>query len=378
MFHRNGFSQRGLWLERLDNRQLMAVDVLETEPNNTEDQSTRFEWSGSEMRLLGTSQNKNDKDYFVFTAPSDMRLSASVTSAGGAKLEVNTQSGIQVFESEPNHGLNTGSWQAAAGETYRLRLRAPDKLPAAYEVLLSTGQGSGSSGNSGGQSTGGSSNILSGAEVEPNNKPELATAVVLTASAPVTLTGSASKRDRDFFRVQTDSAGTVTVDSGNSGIKLSVETPTGNKLFESEPQDGFTRASFDVTAGSVVFVRARGTSDDVTQYSVALTLAAGSPAASSTGTPTASATVRDAWLDPSDDGIVSPVDALLVINYINTRNQGNSADDALLGLDTNDDRIISALDVLLVVNRINQHGSSDVNDAFDDSDIRRRSQANVG
>lgn len=369
VFHRNGLSVRCLQFERLDVRQLMAVDVLESEPNNDETQANRFEWAGqTEVRLLGTSQGKDDKDYFVFTSPADTRVNVNVVSAAGAKLEVNASNGTQVFENEPGHGLTSGWWQAAAGESYRLRLRAPDQTPAVYAVSLTTGQGSGS-----GNSSGGNSNVISGAEVEPNNKPDLATSAVLSASAPISLTGNASKRDRDFFRVQTDSAGMVTIDTGNSGIKVSLETSQGVKLFESEPQDGITRASFDAAAGSVFFVRARGTSGDVTHYSLALTLAAGTNAGQ-TGSTDASNTVRDAWLDSSDDGMVSPIDALMVINHINSHGAGHAADDALLGLDTNDDRVISALDVLLVVNRINQHGSSDVNDAFDDSDIRKRNR----
>ncbi len=57
-------------------------------------------------------------------------------------------------------------------------------------------------------------------------------------------------------------------------------------------------------------VRARGTSSAVTQYSLSLTLSGGAPSGS-TGEATPSATVRDAWLDSSDDGMVSPLDALM-------------------------------------------------------------------
>ena len=374
MVRKGGFSVRNLQVERLDLRQLMAVDVLETEPNNAETQANQVQWTGqSEVRLLGTSQSKDDKDYFVFTTPTATRVNVNIVSAAGAKLEVNTLTGAQVFENEPNDGLNSGSWQATAGESYRLRLRAPDRSPAAYEVSLTAGQGS-ASGSGTGSGTGGSSNVSSGTEVEPNNKPDLATSAAISASAPITLTGAASKRDRDYFRVQAASTGLVTIDTGNSGIKVSIETPLGVKLFESEPKDGVTRGSFAATAGEAFLVRARGTSGDVTQYSLALTLAGGSMSGGTGGTVTASNTVRDAWLDASDDGIVSPVDALLVINHINSHGAGHANDDALLGLDTNDDRVIAALDVLLVVNRINQHGSSDVNDTFDDSDIRRRNR----
>ncbi len=360
---------RRLMCEALDKRQLMAVDVVETEPNNSEATANRFQWPDqAEVRLLGTSQSKEDKDYFVFTAASSARLNVNIASEGRAKLEVTTLSGSQVFENEPKHGLNSGSWQATAGETYLLRLRAPGNSPADYQVTLTSG--SNGSSNGGGNS-GGNSNVHHGAEVEPNNKPVQATEVVLSASAPVTLSGTASKRDRDFFQVQSDSAGVVTLDTGNSGVKVSVETQTGIKLFESEPQDGVTRGTFNLATGMAFLVRVRGTSSDVSEYSLALTLAASSTTQPSPSVPP-SATVLDAWLDSSDDGVVSPVDVLLVINYINTHGAGQGADDALPGLDPNDDRVVTARDVLVIVNRINQHGSSDVNDAFDDSDIRKR------
>ncbi|MCA9132435.1 MAG: hypothetical protein KDA45_04750 [Planctomycetales bacterium] len=58
--------------------------------------------------------------------------------------------------------------------------------------------------------------------------------------------------------------------------------------------------------------------------------------------------------DVNDDGIVSPIDVLQVINYINF----NSSDTLIRGpalLDVNRDTIISPLDVLLVINYLNAH-----------------------
>ncbi len=81
MVHKNGLARRTLKLEQLDSRQLMAVDVLEVEANNSEGQATRFELGSEAVRLLGTSIGKDDKDYFAFTASSDQRVQVSVASA---------------------------------------------------------------------------------------------------------------------------------------------------------------------------------------------------------------------------------------------------------------------------------------------------------
>ena len=362
--------RRNLSCEKLDSRQLLASDVVpEIEPNNSEVTSTRFELTSTgSVKLTGISQSKDDKDFFVFTSPVDMRVAANAGAANGAKLEVTTRAGAQLFESEPKDGITAGSWQARAGETYLLRMRSANKSAASYEVTLQAQTGTGN--NSGGGTTGGGSSST-GAEVEPNDRTTSATSVSLTPSAILTLTGAASKRDRDFFRVEVASGGTVQVDTGNSGIKVSIETPAGAKLFESEPRDGVTSGSFSTSTGDVFFVRARGTGSSVTTYAVKLNLSA-TPA--STDQPVVVSSLRDAWLDSSDDGIVSALDALVVINQINAHGAGHSADDALISLDTNDDRIISAMDALMVINRINRRGSTDINDAFDDSDIRRRNQ----
>lgn len=55
--------------------------------------------------------------------------------------------------------------------------------------------------------------------------------------------------------------------------------------------------------------------------------------------------------DVNDDAMTSPIDALLVINTINS---GASVDDLTHMCDTNADGAISAVDALLVINRLNQ------------------------
>ena len=65
---------------------------------------------------------------------------------------------------------------------------------------------------------------------------------------------------------------------------------------------------------------------------------------------------------PSDvdgDGITTPLDVLLVINYLNTLSQPleEFGPSVTAFLDTNDDGTISPLDALLVINRLNRSDS---------------------
>lgn len=66
--------------------------------------------------------------------------------------------------------------------------------------------------------------------------------------------------------------------------------------------------------------------------------------------------------DVNFDSVVSPVDALAIINRLNDRGseevRGTNRD-ADYFMDTNDDGSVSAVDVLLVVNRLNQSASTD-------------------
>ena len=64
--------------------------------------------------------------------------------------------------------------------------------------------------------------------------------------------------------------------------------------------------------------------------------------------------------DVNDDGDVSPLDALLVINYLNTFGGGNvPAGSPPPYIDVSGDNQISPLDALLVINKLNQRGSAE-------------------
>ncbi|MEM8736334.1 MAG: dockerin type I domain-containing protein, partial [Planctomycetota bacterium] len=65
--------------------------------------------------------------------------------------------------------------------------------------------------------------------------------------------------------------------------------------------------------------------------------------------------------DVNQDGFVSPIDALLVVNELNAQGARALAelmDDHLLDIDSNNDGFISPLDALLVINELNRSNSS--------------------
>jgi hypothetical protein len=86
----------------------------------------------------GTSANSDDKQYFTLLAPRDGTLNVTVGAPTGrfAKLQVEDGLGNKLFETEPRDSINTGNVQVRAGQTYFLRMRSQDTLPAPYTVTL--------------------------------------------------------------------------------------------------------------------------------------------------------------------------------------------------------------------------------------------------
>lgn len=353
---------RKLSVEHLNARLPMAADVVEIEPNNTASQATRFSMpAGDSVHLKGISQNQDDKDFFAFTAATTGMIAVSVQSNGGAKLEIETLAGVDVFETEPNDGINRGSFSAQSGTTYLVRLRSPNKAAADYEATLTPamasdpiggGSGGGNSGGGNSDNTGGGSSG-SGAEVEPNNSVGQANRAALAIGSTLNLTGAVSKKDRDFFLVTPSAGGVVRIDTGTSGVKVTVESLQGVKLFESEPNDGVTTGQFSVTNTQSFVLRTRGKASSDTNYAVSLTLSAatGTPVAATT--PAIAAAIPTTWFDSNDDGAVSPLDALLVIDQLKRSRLLSAVDEALVQYDMNDDRFLSPVDVLLVVQHLN-------------------------
>ena len=81
-----------------------------------------------------------------------------------------------------------------------------------------------------------------------------------------------------------------------------------------------------------------------------------SAVASGSGNQDAARFNSDQPSDVNGDGVTTPLDALLVINYLNSLSQSpqESGPTVLPFVDTNDDGTISPLDALLVINRLNR------------------------
>lgn len=114
-------------------------------------------------------------------------------------------------------------------------------------------------------------------ETEPNNRKTQADVVSLdTVDQSAQIQGNiASRKDEDYFRLRPAASGVLnlTVADGTPLVeKISVETAGGRKLFESEPNDGIHSGAFQVVANQEVFIRVRGQSKTIGDYSVQLSL----------------------------------------------------------------------------------------------------------
>jgi hypothetical protein len=94
---------------------------------------------GQTATVTGVSQNHDDKKFFSFTPPQSGTLRVVVETTNGtfAQVEIeNARTSVQVFETDPNDGVNTGSVAVTGGTPYLLRVRAPRKDPAQFTVRL--------------------------------------------------------------------------------------------------------------------------------------------------------------------------------------------------------------------------------------------------
>jgi Ca2+-binding RTX toxin-like protein len=101
---------------------------------------------GSTTTVTGVSASKDDKRFFTFRAP-EGATTLSVTLAKGdiggfADLEIESfADDVTLVELEPSEtGVTTASGLSiVAGRAYKLRLRAPDRAPAGFNVTLTVG-----------------------------------------------------------------------------------------------------------------------------------------------------------------------------------------------------------------------------------------------
>lgn len=264
-------------LETLEDRMLLSSTILEVEPNNTKAGANAFSFPGDGVAILrGISRNHDDRDFFRFTAPATTSLHVNVRAVNGvfAQLEIQRPGGIDVFETEPNDGVNSGVAQLQAGQTYFVRLRAKGGAAAEYAVRL-TLNGQGGGGGAGGGGGGALPSVV--AESESNDSKALADAFAFNAAGAAQLTGrSRNHDDKDFFVFTATQTGTVQVSvTATNGVfaQLEVERPSGIDVFETQPNDGVNSGSFAVQEGLKYFVRLRATDNVAAAYRVDLTLA---------------------------------------------------------------------------------------------------------
>ncbi|MCA9200595.1 MAG: hypothetical protein KDA87_23810, partial [Planctomycetales bacterium] len=111
--------------------------IAESESNDSKSSADAFAVNhANAARLTGTVADRNDEDFFRFTATESGRIRIAVSSPSGnlAKLEVEDQLGNNILETEPNDGVNADSGMVQAGVTYFVRLRTPNDSAAEYAV----------------------------------------------------------------------------------------------------------------------------------------------------------------------------------------------------------------------------------------------------
>jgi uncharacterized protein YdeI (BOF family) len=261
---------RRLRLEALEDRLLLSANITEVEPNNIKSQATVFTVPDDGIvQLQGTSLNKDDKDFFRFTAAQAGPVNLAVQAVTGpfAKLEFKDNLGNQLLETQPNDGINGGTVNLVAGRTYFVRLRSPNSSPAGYLVDMTFG-------GSGGGGGGGSGPVFN--ESEDNNSKSLADAFALNADGVAQLVGTSDNHDdKDFFVFTAQSSGTLNVvvsSTNGSFAQIEIKDRFGNSIFETEPNDGINSGSVQVLEGMTYFVRLRATGDSPAAYDVDLTL----------------------------------------------------------------------------------------------------------
>jgi hypothetical protein len=264
--------------------------------------------------LEGTTQNRDDRQFFSFTPAANGTLGITVpaTDGGFAIVAIEAAQGGDVFETEPRAGDNAGTVNVTAGVTYVLRVRSAVDVPAAFQVDLvftpgggpsgggdsggttgGEGQGSGTGsgdqgggtgsndhgGGTGGQTGGGGEGTGSGSvvnESEPNDSPGQANPFTLAKGAAITLQGTAAGNgDRDYFVFTPAAGGSLNIrvrSPSPAKAKLEIDDPQGTSLFETDPHGDRNAGQLAVTANTTYFVKLRSPDDQAVAYTVELSL----------------------------------------------------------------------------------------------------------
>ena len=265
--------------EALEARTMMSVSVNEVEPNDGQSAATVAPLSpGEETILLGTAVDKHDRDFFRITPTAGGRVELVVEAAHGTapQVEIESPASDDLFETEPEDGMNRGSFVVSAGTTLLLRVRSVDDAPSDYRVILSLQEEDGDGGNSnnGGGGSGDLSSVV--AEQEVNDTEAQANPFRLSDSGTAQLTGvSTSVADPDYFVVTANQAGMLRVvvgSDGNNIPQLEVDDQHGEDRLETEPHDGINRGTFRVEAGQQLYFRLRSKNGLAASYVVDMQL----------------------------------------------------------------------------------------------------------
>lgn len=272
-------NNRRLRIESVERRDMLSATTIESEPNNVKAlaDAVLFDTSDNAAEVRGQISNRDDRDFFRFSAPQSGAMNISITTPNGlhGKVSVEDALGNKLFESEPNDGITSGSFNVNAGQRITMRVRGQDKTTGNYVVNLS--QGSGGSGPAAASiaTLAEPGNILQ--EVESNNTKGTANRGDLGSDKFLTLKGtSVTKDDSDFFVIRPATSGRLTVTvRRTSGVtaKVGVENQFGVKMMETEPNDGINSGSFQATAGVNYYFRLRSPGKSAAGYEVDLRLA---------------------------------------------------------------------------------------------------------
>ncbi len=130
--------RRPMRLESLETRQMLSVTIMEQENNDSTSRANSFSLAEDGLaQLIGTVSTGDDRDYFRFTPGGDSttQLTFSITSPAGLRpdFEIQNAAGDTLAETDPDHGINSGSLVVALGATYYIRLDGINS----YQVNLS-------------------------------------------------------------------------------------------------------------------------------------------------------------------------------------------------------------------------------------------------
>jgi hypothetical protein len=272
---------RRLSFEGLERREVLSTVVFESEPNDRSSQAdiVQFDTADKAADVSGKIASRNDQDFFRFRASASDVVNLTVVDSPSlvAKITVEDGRGQKLFESEPNNGVNSGSFAVSAGQNIFIRVRGQDKTTGDYTVHLKLGalpSSVPSVAAPGAAASAEPANLL--LESEPNDTKAAANRAQLGSDGLLRIQGvSRSDRDKDFFVLRPTTSGmlSVNVTSTSAGkAKFVMEDALGRKIFETEPNNGINSGRFTVTAGTTYFMRLRSADSRISPYLVDLAL----------------------------------------------------------------------------------------------------------